>query len=121
MFLLPLILIEFYLLITLLIFAFGPVVWDIESPYKFWFLMICYHIAFLIGYLMSIQKNKKSVLITNELCYSNKLNNFMQKYFWIYLFIAFVGTLISYKNACHTNSYIPYNLFLVFLLWNYKS
>lgn len=37
MFLLPLILIEFYLLITLLIFAFGPVVWDIESPYKFWF------------------------------------------------------------------------------------
>ncbi len=114
MFLLPLILIEFYLLITLLIFAFGPVVWDIENPYKFWFLMICYHIAFLIGYLMSTQKNKKSILITNELYYANKLNDFIQKYFWIYLLIAFVGTLISYKNACHINSYIPHDLFLDF-------
>lgn len=114
MFLLPLILIELYLISTLLIFAFGPIVWDLESPMKFWFLMISYHVAFILGYLLHIQKNKKIILLSSRLSGDNRLDNFVQKYFWIYLFVAFIGTLISYKNGCHTDRYIPYNFFIDF-------
>lgn len=114
MFLLPLILIELYLIFTLLIFAFGPIVWALESPFKFWFLISSYHIAFIIGYLLYLRKNKTKNLDLDKTYHNNRFENFILKYFWTYLFIAFIGTLISYKNSCHTNSYIPYNLFIDF-------
>lgn len=114
MFLLPLILIELYLISSLLIFAFGPISWYLENPSKFWFLMISYHIAFIIGYLLYVQKNKIKVLLISKFSNDNGLDDFIVKYFWIYLFIASIGTFISYKNGYHTDSYIPYNLFIDF-------
>lgn len=114
MFLLPLILIELYLICSLLIFAFGPILWELESALKFWFLMISYHFAFIIGYLLYVKKNKTEDLDVDKIYDNNRFENFILKYFWIYLFIAFIGTLISYKNSYNPNNYIPYSLFIDF-------
>lgn len=111
MILLPLILIEIYLISTLIIFKFGPIVWDLDNPIKFWFLIFSYHIAFIAGYLICVKNFKKNNINNSS---EDKIEKFIYKYFWIYLFIALIGTLISYKNACHTDSYIPYNLFTDF-------
>lgn len=112
MLLLPLILIESYLLITLLLLAFGPITFMIESPLYFWFLISMYHLAFISGYMLYtlkfINKNKKNYYIKPS---SSKFTNFILKYYWTYLFIAFIANILAYKNGMHNSSYIPYNFF----------
>ena len=48
---LPLILIESYLILTLLIYQFGLFKWDTQNTFKFWIYIILYHIAFIAGYI----------------------------------------------------------------------
>lgn len=81
MFLLPLIIIELYLICTLLVFAFCPIVWELESPLKFWFLIISYHIAFVIGYLICVEKNKIKNLDMSKMYNDNRFENFLLNIF----------------------------------------
>ena len=110
---LPLILIEIYLFTTLLFLEFGPVNWILENDNKFWILMLMYHISFISGYLLYLKKqNIKKVEVIKTFDYET----FILKYFWLYLFIALLGSLIVYKNTVHSGSYIPYNFFSDFFM-----
>lgn len=47
---LPLIAIEIYLLVTLVLYQFGPYPWPTKNPNLFWSLIAAYHLAFILGY-----------------------------------------------------------------------
>lgn len=49
---LPLFLIELYLGMTLLLYQFGPIPWKTENKALFWTLIACYHVAFIVGYVL---------------------------------------------------------------------
>lgn len=106
--LLPLILIEIYLIITLLFLELGPVNWLLESENEFWILMLMYHGAFIFGYLLYLKKYSiQKIIVTKDYDYES----FILKYFWLYLFLALIGSLIAYKNTVLSSSYIPYDFF----------
>ena len=100
--LLPLILVEGYLILTLIILALGPVQFKIHSLFLFSFLFFCYHIFFILGYLVSI--SKKVVI-------NRKINIFSNKEFFLIFIFGFLGLLITYKNAMNNISIIPYDFF----------
>ena len=52
---LPLLLVEAYLLLTLVFFYFGPVQFNIHNEFLFLFLMVIYHSFFISGYVLAIK------------------------------------------------------------------
>ena len=52
---LPLILIEIYLGITLLLYQFGPYPWPTNQKTLFWILIALYHLAFILGYCFQMK------------------------------------------------------------------
>lgn len=100
----PFILVEIYLIGTLLLMEFGPVQYMLENKMKFWILIILYHVAFAVGYfLLSFQKSNVSVE-------SEILNEKILKWFWILLVISFLVWMVVYRNTTRANSYFPYEL-----------
>ena len=57
---LPLILIVIYLIVTLLLYAFGPFKWITYNPITFWTLQILYIIALIIGWQFGLKKETTS-------------------------------------------------------------
>lgn len=106
--LLPLVLVELYLLATLLIFSCGPVVWRIESPVYFWSLIFSYHAAFLSAFLLYTQNAKWDGSFLGR---SDGLEVFIVRYYWVFIALALIGSLINYRHFAQTESYIPYTLF----------
>ncbi len=56
--LIPIILIELYLCITVVCFAFGPLKYPVISPVKFYSFIFFYQIALLVGYIVALKKHK---------------------------------------------------------------
>lgn len=101
----PLILIELYLVFTLILFKFGLSNWIIENESIFWFFIIMYHIMFIIGYIFSIKK----INVVHET--KEKKGQFaFTTFIWIVLFICLICSLIEYRNTTFASSYIPYEL-----------
>lgn len=99
---LPLLLVEGYLIITFIILFFGPVKFKIHSPYLFFVLFLLYHLFFIFGYLVAVNRNKVS---------NFRYTQFSKRYFFVLFLFGFLGLLISYKNAMNNSSIIPYNFF----------
>lgn len=107
----PLIIIEVYLLSTLILYQFGPIKWNTESPVKFWTLIFFYHCAFIAGYIISIKKHK--IKYNNKM--QNKVLNFISKnLFWIFL-ICTICSFVMYRNVTHNNNWIPLDFFQNFI------
>lgn len=65
----PIIFIEFYLTITVILFAFGPFDYPITHPIKLYSLLFIYQIFLFLGYLMSVKfyRKKKEPIHSTEL------------------------------------------------------
>jgi hypothetical protein len=98
----PLILVELYLIISLLVLYFGPVQFRLHNPFLFILLIIFYHLFFILGYIVGI----KSTFNKKKIKYS-----FSKKYFYLLFIFGIIGILITYKNTMNYNSLIPYNFF----------
>ena len=86
---------QVYLIITLLVFGFGPVEYNIRSPILFWSLMILYKISLIIGYLFGCSnylklKNKQATVSINS---QSSL-----KWFYIILSIATLNVILSFGD-----------------------
>lgn len=104
---LPLIMVEAYLLFTIVLYQFGPLDWKTENEGLFWFFLLMYHAAFILGYLLSIKKinlapARHSLKSLNPKVYRGII--------WCALMICVVCACIEYKNLTLASSYIPYEL-----------
>ncbi len=99
----PLILVETYLLFTLMLFLFGPLNFRIHNEFLFFVLMLSYHCAFLIGYILSNALYRLDS-ITNPV-------SFNSSGFYKILIFAVIASLITYQNVMLNTTLIPWDLF----------
>jgi len=100
---LPLVLVETYLLATLLFYFFGPINFQTHNTILFLIIMFLYHIAFIFGFCISINTCK-----INQLKIDRK---FSSKFFYLAFFFAVLSILVTYQNLMLSSSIIPYNIF----------
>ena len=100
---LPLVLVEVYLLFTLLFYYFGPIQFRGHNTGLFLMLMFIYHGAFILGYYISIRTHKFNKIKIDK--------KFSSKFFYFVLFFALLGILGTYQNLMLAPSIIPYNIF----------
>lgn len=106
-FYIPLLLVESYLLFTLWLFFFGPVIWPVENKKEFLFVVSLYHAFFIAGYLLSCRFSLKQSIRTVE---SNGHNLFL-KYYWVIIVFAFIAMVILHRNTTLSRSYFPTGFF----------
>lgn len=105
----PLILVELYLLFTVWLLYYGPIIWPLENESKFLLLIALYHVSFISGYvicttlLTSIKSESTHEMVS--------LEDSILKYYWPLLLLAFVASIISHRNITHAHSYIPWSFF----------
>jgi len=101
----PIILIEIYLMFTLLIFSFGPIEYHLENPLMFWDYMFLYHFSMIFGYVIAAVpfKNRNRHKINYDDLSSFKIR--------VLIFVAFLAFLIGHKNMTMSDSLIPYDFF----------
>lgn len=110
--LVPLLLVEFYLLLTVCLLYLGPVNWHIGNSSELLSFLAMYHIAFIAGYLIYLffsNKNKSKQPIGSQ--GSSSLKEYIIKNYWLILVLAFIASLISYKNITMSDDLIPYTFF----------
>ena len=100
---LPLLLVEFYLLVTLLLYFFGPVDFKTHNPGFFSVLLFLYHAAFISGYWVAKKVNKPRLRLQRRA--------FSPQVFYVTLIFAVFSVLLGYKNLMFSESIIPYRLF----------
>jgi hypothetical protein len=103
----PLIVSELYLLFTVLLLYAGPIIWPIENQVKFTFLIALYHVGFVGGYILYVERFFKK----SETLKPFSPSSFYLKYFYAVVFLSFLASLISHRNFVHTSSYIPWDFF----------
>lgn len=101
----PLILVELYLIMTLLLMEFGPLNFNLQNKTMFWGLIFMYHIAFIVGYIFISIRKKKNVSTKVEWDDTK-----IQKIYWGIIIVSFLVWMVVYRNGTHANSYIPYEL-----------
>jgi hypothetical protein len=99
---LPLVLVEAYLLLTLLIYYLGPINFRGHNTGLFIGLMLLYHCAFILGYYISIRTYNDKIKIDKR---------FSSKLFYFSFFFGLLSVLGTYQNLMLAQSIIPYNLF----------
>ena len=99
----PLFVVEFYLISTLLIFFFGPLSFKVHNFEVFVILMLLYHVSFIVGYYLA------SVGYSKDVCRLNFSFDNLRFYF-IFAF-ATLACLITYKNVMLGTSLIPVDIF----------
>lgn len=101
----PLFVVEFYLIITLLLFLFGPIEFKYHNGHLFFLLIVSYHLAFIFGYRIStITFRVRSNEIDNEYLISRKK-------FFLLLIAAYASVFISYKNLMLVSDFSVANFF----------
>ncbi len=100
---LPLILVEGYLVATLLILFYGPVEFRLHNLPVFFLLMLLYHTCFIFGYWVAVKTGKKERVIS-----ANKISS---RFYYASFIIAVVGVFGSYANMMLSTSFIPFGLF----------
>jgi hypothetical protein len=98
----PLLIVELYLLLTLILFFFGPINFKIHNFKLFIILMLMYHISFIAGYVVAGFGRTRSYIPTLQK--SSKL-------FYISLFFGVIGILNTYRTLLDSASFIPWNIF----------
>lgn len=101
--LLPLFLVELYLIATVVLAYLGPVQWNFVDPSQLLVILASYHIAFILGYLLYTKRagRERDKGLSSNIHFGDLVDN----YFWIILLLATVGTLISFKNVTMSDSF----------------
>jgi hypothetical protein len=100
---LPLVLVETYLVFTLLLYVVGPVQFKGHNTGLFVMVIFIYHGAFILGYYLAIKTYK-----FNQIKIDKK---FSSKLFYTALVFAVLSVLATYQNLMLSQSIIPYNIF----------
>jgi len=98
---LPLIFVEGYLFITLLILYFGPVEFKLHNHLFFLILMAFYHSFFVFGYWISIKTERTNKKILESF--------FSPRFYYVSFTFGMLGVIGSYNNLMLNDSFIPYN------------
>jgi len=99
----PLLLVEFYLLGTILIFFTGPVSFNVRNAWHFSLLLCFYHLSFIFGYLIACVKSIQGGRLKGEI--------FSIKMYLALFFLGAASILITYKNLMLSETMIPYDFF----------
>ena len=103
----PLILVEVYLVFTLLLYQFGPLDWQTENEPMFWCFILFYHLAFIAGYVFSIKRINLNKPQWNTRISVRGIESWG---IWLMIAICIVCACIEYRNITFADSYIPYEL-----------
>lgn len=101
---LPLLLVETYLLLTLVIFYFGPITYKIHNSILFFGLMVIYHCFFIFGYVLAYKFKVFTKNVVSERVYSSS------SYWWLFYF-GLIGIWAAYRNIMMMDGIIPYDFF----------
>lgn len=97
----PIILIEIYLIFTLLIFTFGPIRYHLDDPLVFWFYIVLYHISMILGYVFAV------VPFKNTIRSDNRVKEITTLKIRVLILVAFLAFLIGHKNISMSDNFIP--------------
>ena len=100
----PIVVVEIYLFLTLVLFIYGPISFVIHESTKFWFYIVLYQLFVFLGYLIGI-KTTKSISAVDRVSF------FPKKIYYSVLVLAVFSNLIFYKNVMMLDSYIPWDIF----------
>lgn len=84
---LPLLLVEAYLLLTLVFFYFGPVQFNIHNEFLFLFLMVIYHSFFISGYVLAIKLGALKKLNLEKTKSRKKYSKYV---YWLLFFLVWL-------------------------------
>ncbi|MBM7037713.1 hypothetical protein [Vibrio ulleungensis] len=112
--LLPLLLVEVYLVATILLALWGPVNWNFSNTTELLLLLMGYHIAFVIGYLAHF--GKLGIKGEGEARNHTIFNALVDKYYWGIMLLAAIGSVISFKNVTMSNTLVWTDLWQGFKL-----
>jgi len=101
----PIIFIEAYLILTLVIFSVGPINYHIESPLLFWGFIVSYHLFMVLGYVLGAKASFK--MPTKNLLHS-QMSIFSVK---IIIGLAIVSSIMSMKQFTIGQIFNPYFLY----------
>jgi hypothetical protein len=97
----PIVLVEAYLIFTLLLFAFGPVEYFVEDQLLFWGCIFVYHLSFISGYSFGISQRSFVIRIKSKPLVS------VGMLYWILVISAIVAFFIGHKNITMSDSLLP--------------
>lgn len=103
----PLILVEVYLGLTLLLYEFGPIDWQTENVIRFWTLLGVYHLAFIAGYVLCIRRIKLNRTKWDSVQIGSNIYRIV---IWGIIALSVVCACIEYRNLTRADSFIPYAL-----------
>lgn len=103
----PLILVEIYLVTSLVLYQFGPIHYHTENVVLFWCLILVYHAAFIVGYCVAIKKNHTQ----NNHIFGTKERTLNSHIITVFLVLCLIAAVINYRNIVKTASYIPFDFF----------
>ena len=92
----PILFLEVYLIITLLIFEFGPVSYHVELPFLFWGFMFIYLCSFLMGYIVAFITRSRSNRIVDGY-FKNTQPSFNR--FKLIMVAALASSLLGFKGV----------------------
>lgn len=91
----PIIFLQCYLILTLIMFQFGPINYKVLDPLLFWMFILSYHLCFLFGYIFAY-KLKKPKTIKKPL---KLTENSSIRIFYLILSLSIFSSLISFKGV----------------------
>jgi len=103
----PIIIIEIYLIFTLLLFSFGPIEYYLDDPLVFWFYIVLYHFSMILGYVLA------AIPFKNRIGFRKKLKEKDLSSYKIrcLILVAFIASIIGHKNMTMSDSLIPIDFF----------
>lgn len=101
---LPIILIEIYLIFTLILFKWGPYAWDVEEPMFFWPLVFLYMLALGLGYLFGIIAKRKKGSAFSEGKYRYNKNHI----FLLFSMLAIISIYFEMVRNLGLNTLNPF-------------
>ena len=114
---LPIILVEVYLVFTILLFLFGPVDFKIHNELLFWLYLSLYQFSLFLGYYVSLRLKKIRSGINSFLSnYQYKNHTYLSlRFFYIALVLSLASTLIFYKNVMLVDDIFSHDFFKAFV------
>lgn len=98
---LPLVIIQFYLLLTIIIYNFGLVNFETRNIFLLHLLLFIYHCSIAVGFIVGVNLKFKVI----------HFNFNGLKCYWIFIFASVLGSLIVNKNLSGGATLFPDNLF----------
>lgn len=105
---LPILLLSGYLVLTLVLFKFGPVIFHIENAFVFWGLMFLYLAGFVLGYVVAYVKKQPYLNYYSPVPLASDVSI---RVFYVMLLLSFISSIVSFSSIGLSNLLDPGFLF----------